>query len=129
MVQEEVQKRTGLLLLETIPLIDKEDATLSVYMKTPPQEMNRRISEICYNYGIDFWAWTPVTIDLKDPEKRQEALFSHEAFYHETPHIDHIFFPGGDPGHNHPREVMPFLKELHERLTKYHPKAGMWISL
>lgn len=119
----------GTNAVETIPIIDKEDATLSVHMKTPPLEMNQRISEICHKYGIDFWAWTPVTIDLIDPEKRAEALMKHEAFYRETPHIDHIFFPGGDPGHNHPREVMPFLKDLHERLTTYHPNAGMWISL
>ena len=119
----------GTNAVETIPIIDKEDATLSVHMKTPPLEMNRRISEICRDYGIDFWAWTPVTIDLNDPDKKNDALDKHEAFYRETPHINHIFFPGGDPGHNHPREVMPFLRELHQRLTKYHPGAGMWISL
>lgn len=119
----------GTNAVETIPIIDQEDATLSVHMKTPPLEMNNRISEICRDYGIDFWAWTPVTIDLKDLEKKKEALSNHEAFYRQTPQIDHIFFPGGDPGHNHPREVMPFLEELHGRLTSYHPKAGMWISL
>jgi hypothetical protein len=119
----------GTNAVEIIPIIDQEDATLSVHMKVPPLEMNRHISKICKDYGIDLWAWTPVTIDLKDLEKKNEVLDKHEAFYRETPQIDHIFFPGGDPGHNHPREVLPFLQELHRRLTSYHPKAGMWISL
>ena len=43
--------------------------------------------------------------------------------------MDDVFFPGGDPGHNHPREVLPFLKDLHSILQKYHSDAGIWISL
>lgn len=119
----------GTNAVEAIPIIDVEGATQSPHMKVSPSEMNRQISEICLQYGIDFWAWTPVTVDLTDTEKRKEILDKHEAFYRETPQINHIFFPGGDPGHNHPKEVLPFLQELHGRLTKYHPDAGMWISL
>ncbi|NND34755.1 MAG: hypothetical protein HKN76_19370, partial [Saprospiraceae bacterium] len=43
--------------------------------------------------------------------------------------LDHVFFPGGDPGHNHPRDVLPFLRELSISLKRYHPTAGIWISL
>ena len=40
-----------------------------------------------------------------------------------------MFFPGGDPGHNDPADVMSFLEELASKLKQYHPNAGMWISL
>ena len=43
--------------------------------------------------------------------------------------MDAVFFPGGDPGSNYPKYVMPFLKEVTAQLKKYHPKATMWISL
>jgi hypothetical protein len=40
-----------------------------------------------------------------------------------------VFYPGGDPGENHPADVMPFLEEMTTILHKYHPQATMWISL
>jgi hypothetical protein len=43
--------------------------------------------------------------------------------------LDGVFFPGGDPGSNHPKYVMPFLQAISVELKKYHPKAGVWISL
>ena len=38
-------------------------------------------------------------------------------------------FPGGDPGDNHPRHVMPFLADLSVILKIYHPSAKIWMSL
>jgi hypothetical protein len=112
--------------IECIPLGNDEK---NVLMPIPPAEMNRRISEICARYDLDFWAWTPISADLKDKSKWQAELAEHENFYKNCPKLDEIFVPGGDPGDNHPREVLPFLKELHNRLIKYHPDAGIWISL
>jgi len=112
--------------IESIPLASKDN---SVHMPIPPEEMNIRISEICASYDIDYWAWTPATCDLTDKVLRQAELEKHEAFYKKCPKLDGVFFPGGDPGDNHPRDVLPFLKDLYERLHKYHPEAGTWISL
>lgn len=112
--------------IENIPLGANND---SPHMPIPREEMGRRLSEICQAYDVDYWVWTPATFDLRDEEKRTAMLDTHERFYQSMPRLDNIFFPGGDPGHNHPREVMPFLKELSQRLKKYHPDAGMWISL
>lgn len=119
----------GTNAIESIPIDDDNANAISVHMKIKPGEMNERMSEICHKYGIDFWAWTPATFDLRDQAKRKTELEKHEKFYKSCVRLDHIFFPGGDPGKNHPREVMPYLKDLHQLLTKYHPQAGMWISL
>ncbi len=116
----------GTNAIETIPLGDKDD---SVLFPIPPEEMNIHISEMCALYGIDYWIWTPVSADLSNKVKVQAELDRAEAFYRLCPKLDNVFFPGGDPGENHPRDVMPFLRELNERLQKYHPGAGIWISL
>ncbi len=112
-----------------VEMIPADDEKRNELMPVPPDEMNRKVSEICAEYGIDYWVWTPAGGDLKDEVIRQKQLDYYEQFYKNCPNLDDVFFPGGDPGHNHPREVMPFLKDLHDRLIKYHPTAGMWISL
>jgi hypothetical protein len=116
----------GTNAIETIPLNDGDKSPL---MPVPPAEMNIHISEICAAYGIENWIWTPATCDLKDKVLRDRELLKNEKIYKELPQLDGVFFPGGDPGENHPREVMPFLKDLHDLLVKYHPEAGIWISL
>lgn len=111
---------------ENIPF---QDGPPSVHMKIPREEMNVELSRICEKYDADYWIWTPASFDLKDKKLRQEELDKHEAFYKACPRLDGVFFPGGDPGDNHPEDVLPFLEELSALLHKYHPKAGMWISL
>ena len=116
----------GTNAVENIPPLKKD---LSPHFKISREEMNVKMSEICDSYDIEYWVWTPAVVDLKDQDLRAKELDFHEANYKKVPRLDNIFFPGGDPGHNHPREVMPFLKDLHARLMKYHPEAGIWISL
>lgn len=117
----------GTNAIEGIPF--HEDEKPSVHFKIPASEMRVKMSEICQAYDLDYWVWTPATFELTDASKRQAELAMHETFYKACPRLDHIFFPGGDPGDNHPKDVMPFLKDLHDRLVKYHPKAKVWISL
>jgi len=111
---------------EDIPF---QDGPPSVHMKIPREEMNIHLSEICNKYDADYWIWAPADIDLKDKKLRQTELDQHEAFYKKCPRLDGVFFPGGDPGENHPADMLPFLEELTSILHKYHPKATMWISL
>lgn len=113
--------------VEGIPF--HEDETPSPHFKISSAEMRVKISEICKAYDQDYWVWTPVTFDLTDTQKRTAELNLHEDMYKKCPRLDHIFIPGGDPGDNHPKDVMPFLKDLHDRLVKYHPKAKIWLSL
>lgn len=116
----------GTNAIENIPPLKKD---LSPHFKISREEMNVKMSEICDTYDIEYWVWTPAEVDLKDKKLRANELDFHEANYKKVPRLDNIFFPGGDPGHNHPSEVMPFLKDLHVRLMKHHPNAGIWISL
>ena len=64
------------------------------------------------------------------PERRRRSanLAAHEQLYADCPRLDGVFFPGGDPGDNHPSDVMPFLAEIAERLARHHPEARVWIS-
>ena len=117
----------GTNAIENIPPDGKNDD--SPHFKISREEMNVRMSEICEKYDLEYWIWTPATVDLTDKAIHEKELDIHEANYPKVPRLDNIFFPGGDPGHNHPREVLPFLEELHGRLIKYHPSAGIWISL
>lgn len=115
----------GVNAIENIPFQDDD----SPHMPVSRQEMNRALGDICARYGVAYWVWTPATVDLTDPEKRAAHLAEHEAYYQASSHLDALFFPGGDPGHNHPRDVMPFLEDISERLSQYHPDAEIWMSL
>jgi hypothetical protein len=116
--------------IENIPIGSEGDASdISVHFDLSRVEMNLELSNICNAYDVDYWVWTPATIDLKNDSLRKIEIERHENFYKECPRLDDVFFPGGDPGHNHPREVMPFLKELQSLLVKSHSNAGIWISL
>jgi hypothetical protein len=116
----------GTNAIENIPLGSRDD---SEHMLLSRKEMNVRISRICEAYDMQYWLWTPATIDLSDRKLFEQELVNHEQLYKATPMITDIFFPGGDPGRNHPRDVMPFLKALSRLLKQYHPQAGIWISL
>lgn len=101
----------------------------SPLMKLSMSEMDKEISLICQRYGLDFWVWMPIEVDLTDKEYFRNEVQKHSGYYKNCPKLDDIFVPGGDPGDNHPREVLPFLKEISSELHKYHPGAGIWLSL
>lgn len=115
----------GANCIENIPF----QAQASPLMPVPRERMNVILSEICDRYDLDYWVWTPAVFSLKDEEKRAAELKKHAAFYKACPRLNAVFFPGGDPGNNHPRLVMPFLAELGELLMAQHPAARVWISL
>ncbi len=111
---------------ENIPF---QEPSSSVHFKVNPQEMEVRLSEICEKYDADYWVWTPAPHDLNVPNAHQEGLKEQEAFYARCPRLDGVFVPGGDPGENHPSKLIPYLKDLSVVLKKYHPDAGIWVSL
>jgi len=115
----------GTNAIENIPF---EDDQVSPHSKLTRRDMNRTLSEICAKYGLAYWVWTPAVFDLKDETKRAAALRVHEELYADCPRLDGVFFPGGDPGNNHPNDVMPFLEDLSKLLLKHHPDARVWIS-
>ena len=116
----------GTNCFENIPF---QDGPLGPHMKFPRDEMNTKLSEICTNYGLDYWVWTPADGDLSNEGIFNAGVKKHAEFYKSCPRLDGVFFPGGDPGDNHPKYVMPYLKAIAAELKKYHPNAGLWISL
>ena len=115
----------GTNAIENIPFQDDQD---SPHFKLSRRDMNRTMSEICMKYDLAYWVWTPADFEIKDEAKRAAALKAHEELYADCPRLDGVFFPGGDPGDNHPTDVMPFLEDLSKRLLKHHPNGQVWIS-
>ena len=111
---------------ENIPLQDPES---SPHFKVNPQEMEVHLSDICNKYDVDYWVWTPAPHDLTEKNAHQKGLDKQEEFFAACPRLDGLFVPGGDPGENHPSDLIPYLKDLSVILHKYHPKAGIWVSL
>lgn len=116
----------GTNAIENIPF---EDSDPSPHMKAPRDVMNLEIGRICARYGLEHWIWSPATFDLGVAVQRAELLEKHKTFFEACERLDGVFFPGGDPGDNHPRLVMPFLEDLAALLAKSHPKARIWLSL
>ena len=116
----------GINSVENIPFHDDREEPL---MKVPRREMNRKMSEICERYGLDYWVWTPADYDLSKSDERAQALDKHEDLYGDCKELTGVFFPGGDPGNNPPELVLPFLKDIAKRLLPIHPDARVWLSL
>ncbi|MEK7793017.1 MAG: glycoside hydrolase family 20 zincin-like fold domain-containing protein, partial [Candidatus Hydrogenedentota bacterium] len=116
----------GMNSVENIPFHDDRVTPL---MKVSRREMNRRMSEICQRYGLDYWVWVPADYDLNDAAARAKGIDAHEELYRDCPELTGVFFPGGDPGDNSPELVMPFLEDLSKRLLPIHPNAKLWLSL
>lgn len=116
----------GVNSIENIPFQDEREAPL---MPLPRDVMNRRLSEICARYELDYWIWTPADFPLTNAAKRAEMLDKHEALFRDSPRLDGVFFPGGDPGNNPPELVIPYLEDLARLLGRHHPRAKVWLSL
>lgn len=126
---EQYIRELALFGTNSIENIPSQDDRKDPLMKVPRREMNRAISEICRRYGLDYWLWTPAAFDLNDRQQRSARLAEMEQMFRELPELTGVFVPGGDPGHNPPELVLPFLEEIAARLTPVHPKAKVWLSL
>ena len=111
--------------IENIPFEGK----VSDVMKYGRREMNLKLSEMCAKYDIDHWEWVPVEFLLPNPQKEAKFLAQQEQFYKACPRLDAVFVPGGDPGDNLFKDLLPYVEKMAAVLRKYHPKATVWISL
>ncbi|MFO1095220.1 MAG: hypothetical protein U0992_18235 [Planctomycetaceae bacterium] len=116
----------GANAVEGIPFQDERPTPV---MPVPRREMNKALSEICEKYDLEYWVWVPADFDLKDKDKRAAFLKTHEEFCSDCPRVTGLFFAGGDPGDNHPEDVLPYLVDLSKIVAKHHPKGKIWISL
>lgn len=115
---------SGAELIQESPPGEKD----SVLMAEPQWEMNVRLSQLLDDYDLDVFLWYPVPILGNDKERYDRELGYRERFFNEMPRIDHLFVPGGDPGNNHPRILMPALEGMANMLHKRFPDAGVFVS-
>ncbi|HET6324706.1 MAG TPA: hypothetical protein VFG04_08405 [Planctomycetaceae bacterium] len=111
--------------VESIPLHEKP----SPLMKYGREFMNVKFGDLCDKYDLDHWAWIPVEVKLPNPVKGAAFLQKQEAFFKSCRRLDAVFLPGGDPGDNDAKDLLPFAEQMAGVLRKYHPKATIWISL
>ncbi len=118
----------GTNAIELIPP-RSDDADQSPHFVLPKIEMMEQVSRICDEYGLDVWIWYPaMDQDYSNPATVEFALKEWEEVFRRLPRIDHVFVPGGDPGHTEPKYLFALLEKQTANLRKYHPKADMWVS-
>ncbi len=118
----------GTNAIELIPP-RSDDADLSPHFPLPKMETMIGMSRICDTYGLDVWIWYPaLDEDYSKPETVEFALNEWAEVFRRLPRIDAVFVPGGDPGHTHPRYLMPLLEKQAASLRRFHPKAEIWVA-
>ncbi len=118
----------GTNAIELIPP-RSDDAADSPHFPLPPMQMMVEMSRLADAYGLDVWIWYPaLDKDYSDPATVQSALKEWGEVFRQLPRIDHVFVPGGDPGHTPPKYLMALLEKQAANLRRYHPRAGMWVS-
>ena len=108
-----------------------DDEPINSLMKVPPLEMMIKLSQIISSYGLDVWIWYPNMFsnsDFKNEEVIKRELAEREEIFSKLPKIDAVFIPGGDPGELGANELFEWAKKVAEILSKYHPKAKIWLS-
>ena len=116
----------GLNAVENIPYQLTDTNPL---MQHSRMDINIHMSRVCEKYDLDYWIWLPAPDDITVEEDRLQKMRENGELFRQTPRVDGVFVPGGDPGDNHPSVLLPFLQELNDSLKKYHPNAGVWTSL
>ena len=118
----------GTNAIELIPP-RSDDAATSPHFPLSQIETMIGVSKICDELGLDVWIWYPaLDKDYSNPETVEFALREWAEVFRRLPRINAILVPGGDPGHTHPRYLMPMLEKQAASLRKYHPGAGLWIA-
>jgi len=118
----------GANAIELIPPRSDDDRD-SPHFPLPPMETMIGMSRIADEYGLDVWVWYPaLDKDYGDPATVEFARKEWAEVFRQLPRIDAVFVPGGDPGHTHPKHLMPMLEMQKASLIRFHPKAQMWVA-
>ncbi len=118
----------GANAIELIPPRSDDDDD-SPHFPKPPIEMMIGMSQAIADFGMEVWIWYPaMDKDYGDPATVEFALKEWGEVFRKLPRVDHVFVPGGDPGHTDPKHLMPLLEKQTANLRRYHPKAKMWVA-
>ena len=117
----------GANCMENIPFQDDDPHPL---MKVSREQMNIEFAKLCMKYDLDHWLWVPVEFTVADEQQQGEAFLKRQSdFYAACPRLDAIFVPGGDPGHNPPASLLPYLEKMAAIAQQHHPRCKVWLSL
>jgi hypothetical protein len=106
-----------------------DDLPDSPQFPLPPARMMVEMSRIADNYGLDVWVWYPaMDPDYSDPRTVESAVQEWGKVLQTLPRLDAVFVPGGDPGHTEPKYLLALLEKQKQNLSRFHPKAQMWVS-
>ncbi|MBX3176313.1 MAG: hypothetical protein KF886_03045 [Candidatus Hydrogenedentes bacterium] len=114
----------GAELIQDMPPGEKD----SVLMAESQWSMNMKLAAMMDEYDLEVFVWYPVPILTDDQAQYDREIGYREQFFQEIPRLDHVFVPGGDPGNNHPKVLMPALEKMAASLHRYHPEAGIFVS-
>lgn len=118
----------GTNAIELIPPRSDDDDD-SPHFPLPKMETMIGMSQIIADYGLDVWIWYPaMDKDYSNPATVEFALKEWADVVSKLPRVDHIFVPGGDPGHTQPKYLMPLLEKQAASLRKFHPKVKIWVA-
>lgn len=118
----------GVNSIELIPTL-KPDEPPTAIMPLPPWEMNVKLSALLDDYDLDVWIWLPNTDAPPDqPANLAKMVEDRRRLFESMPRLDHVFVPGGDPGHMPPEELFPLLERMANELRRVKPRAGLWLS-
>lgn len=106
-----------------------DDLDESPHFPLPHLDMMEKQSRICDAYGLDVWIWLPVMLaDYTDSAQVQEERAFWASVLARLPRLNHIFVPGGDPGHTPAPVLLDLLANLSEVVAEHHPGVKIWIS-
>lgn len=118
----------GANAIELIPPVS-DDAPDSPHFPTPQMEMMVAMSQAIKDYGLECWVWYPaLEKDYADPETVRRELRAWTDVLDRLPRLDHVFIPGGDPGHTRPSVLFAYLDKLAPLVHRKHPNTGYWIA-
>ena len=109
----------GTNAIEVIPP-RTDDLDNSPHFPIPHLDMLEVQSRICDELDMDVWIWFPVMqADYTDEAQIEGECEFWDEVLSRMPRLNHVFVPGGDPGHTR----APVLMDLLERLSKVWPST------
>lgn len=118
----------GTNAIELIPPRSDDDEDSPHFPETQIKMM-AAMSKVIDEYGLDCWIWYPaMDKDYGDPATVDLALKEWDEVLKQLPRIDAIMVPGGDPGHTHPKNLMPMLEKQAAQLEKHHKGVKWYVA-
>lgn len=112
----------GCNICEHIPYEENKSKRNSL-MKYDEQEFLVEATRLADALDLDVSLWYPNSEDTTE-----EALINKKAVFENTPRIDAVFPPGGDPGALDADDFVERVSAISKLLKTIHPNAQMWPS-